>query len=395
MTAQQWQTYGACWVAGLASGTIASTTPTYLPFIASTFGAQDPAAAAPALGAMLQASFLIGWILGGIGLGFMADVHGRPRVLTAAFLLAIGGSCLAPLAGTDVHLAMLRGITGLCVGAVMAISTTLGAETIPDDRRPLLMGLLANSYAFGIVLSGALQASHVPYATTSVVPLMLAPSAFVILRARRSARPSGDPSHTYMQRVSASRRDLVVGSILFGCILIALWAAFSWLPTWASTLFPGTDAGASARGLVMMALGGGGIVGSIFAGPVARRIGRVRSLGVCYAGAAVMSLLLYGLTPAGIGPFAAFVAVLTVFFGMSQGLMAFYIPELFPRRIRAMSVGLCFNVGRLTTALAVLQIGVIAASLGGFRQALMAFSSTLVAGMITLRFAREPEPFDH
>lgn len=394
MTTQQWQTYGACWVAGMMAGEIASTTPTYLPRIAVMFGHTDPLGAAPVLGAVLQASFLVGWIAGGIGLGYVADRVGRARVLATCMLLAAMGSALAALGDTLLLLGLLRGCTGVCVGALMAVSATLGSEMLPPQRRPLLMGIAANAYAVGIVGTGAMQAMNVPYAVACVIPLGLAPVAMLLARAPMHAIAPHEHERTYAEHVRASRRDLSIGSILFGCILVALWAAFSWLPTWASSLFPGTDNGASARGVVMMALGAGGIVGSVFAGPMAQRVGRVRSLGVCYAGAAVLSIVLYGLTPDSLMLFAITVGGLTVFFGMSQGLMSFYIPELFPRRIRAISVGLCFNVGRLTTAVAVLQIGFIVNSLGGFRQALMAFSGSLVVGLCTLRIAREPEHLD-
>ncbi len=77
---------------------------------------------------------------------------------------------------------------------------------------------------------------------------------------------------------------------------------------------------------------------------------------------------------------------------MAQGMMSLYIPELFPRRIRATSVGVCFNAGRLLTAGAVLNVSVLALSLGGYKEALLVFSAPLALGLIITRFANEPQP---
>jgi cyanate permease len=76
--------------------------------------------------------------------------------------------------------------------------------------------------------------------------------------------------------------------------------------------------------------------------------------------------------------------VLALFFGASQGILSVYVPLLFPITIRATATGFCFNVGRLFTAAAVLFIGVLESTLGGYSNALFYFSLVFIIGLITV-----------
>jgi cyanate permease len=47
------------------------------------------------------------------------------------------------------------------------------------------------------------------------------------------------------------------------------------------------------------------------------------------------------------------------------GTFPFYLPELFPTRLRATGAGLCYNIGRILAAAGPFVVGVITASAGG------------------------------
>lgn len=395
MTTRQWLTFALCWVAGLASGSIATLVPTFLPSITESLAAGAPMSEAAQIGAFLQSIFLVGWVTGGILLGMLSDLRGRLPVLAFAVGIATLSAACLPLAESPTTAYIIRFITGLGVGSTMVISTILAAEVLTHERRPVFMGLLANSYAFGIVLLGALQSTAFTWSEASLAMISFAVIIPVIGGVTGSARltvASHDPTATtdLTGALRLSRRDIIIGSLLFGCMLITLWASFSWLPTWATALFPGTDAGAKLRGSIMISLGLGGIAGSIFSGVIARRIGRVRTIIVCYTGALAGCLALYTSAPSSPTVMMLLVSALAVFFGMCQGMMAFYIPELFPHRIRATSVGVCYNAGRLITAGAVLNVGFLAVALGGYQEALLAFTAPLAIGLVITWFAREP-----
>jgi predicted MFS family arabinose efflux permease len=168
------------------------------------------------------------------------------------------------------------------------------------------------------------------------------------------------------------RKDLINGSIIFGSMLIGLWAIFSWVPTWVQSLLTDTD-GHSERGLSMMLLGAGGLSGGFVSGWVSNALGTRRSMLVCFSGCFILSFLLFKLNTTFSMVTIVEIAMLSFMFGISQGLLGVYIPQLFPVSIRAMATGFCFNVGRFITAAAVFFVGALVITLGGYGNSLFAF----------------------
>ena len=115
------------------------------------------------------------------------------------------------------------------------------------------------------------------------------------------------------------RRNLLAGSLIFGTMLIGLWAIFSWLPTWVQSLSTAADA-QKERGMSMMLLGMGGLTGGFFSGWLANALGLRRSMLLCFSACAILSFILFK-TNTAIGPVMyAEIAVLALFFGASQGV---------------------------------------------------------------------------
>src|SRR5262249_47047348 len=86
------------------------------------------------------------------------------------------------------------------------------------------------------------------------------------------------------------------------------------------------------------------------------------------------------------------IAVLALFFGISQGVLSLYIPLLFPTGIRASATGFCFNIGRLFTGAAVLSVGVLVSALGGYGNSLFIFSLVFVVGLLVVLFIKNIQP---
>jgi len=86
------------------------------------------------------------------------------------------------------------------------------------------------------------------------------------------------------------------------------------------------------------------------------------------------------------------IAVLALFFGISQGVLSVYIPLLFPTSVRASATGFCFNIGRIFTAAAVLFIGVLVNVLGGYSNSLFIFSLVFVIGLLVVIFIKVMQP---
>ena len=190
------------------------------------------------------------------------------------------------------------------------------------------------------------------------------------------------------------RKNLIIGSIIFGTMLIGLWAIFSWLPTWIQSLIATGDA-QKERGLSMMMLGMGGLTGGFLSGWVVNAIGPRRSMLLCFSVCAALSFLLFKTNSTFSSAIYVEIAVLALFFGISQGVLSVYIPGLFPVVIRGTATGFCFNTGRLVTATAVLFVGILVTALGGYGNSLFIFSLVFVVGLVTTFFSKHKTKEDN
>jgi len=187
---------------------------------------------------------------------------------------------------------------------------------------------------------------------------------------------------------SAYRSDLIKGSVIFGTMLIGLWAIFSWLPTWIQTLITTGD-GQKERGLSMMMLGMGGLTGGFLSGWLTNAIGPRRSILLCFIVSAVLSFVLFKTNSTFSPVIYVEIAIMALFFGASQGVLSVFIPGLFPVKVRGTATGFCFNAGRLFTATAVLFIGILVTALGGYSNSLFIFSLVFIVGLIATWFAKD------
>jgi predicted MFS family arabinose efflux permease len=184
------------------------------------------------------------------------------------------------------------------------------------------------------------------------------------------------------------RANLVKGAIIFGSMLIGLWGMFSWIPTWVQSLLTDSN-GQTERGIAMMLLGAGGLSGGFISGWVSNSLGVRKAMMFCFSGCILMSVLLFGLNSTFHPIIYVELAFLSMFFGISQGLLSIYIPQLFPVQIRGTFTGICFNIGRIVTALAIFFVGVVVTSLGGYSNTLLTFAGIFVAGFITVFFTND------
>ncbi len=365
------------------SGITATLVPANLQQMTVALGYQAGLHDVTTVGSWLLSLFLVGWVIGGISLGSLADRLNRMIVLSTSLgIIAI--STLGLLLATSlVQATVLRTISGFGVGAVMVISTTLVSEVSPRQHRGLFMGLFANSYPVGIIVTGLFQLTFHSWSQA-----FLTCGIAVVLTAMLSALLRSPSLHArqhvtqQLGRLQSFRGTIAFASILFGCVLVSLWSAFSWLPSMAAHEFVATSAEASSRGTTVSAFGLGGIIGSLLCGLVTQRLGNAHALQVCYAGSLAFLLLALTVGPQSVVGWHGIIAVLGVVFGLSQAVLSLVIPGMFPFEIRGISVGLSFNISRLLTSIAVLYVGALAAFLGGYRDALLVFSLPLAIGLI-------------
>src|SRR5207302_8007959 len=130
---------------------------------------------------------------------------------------------------------------------------------------------------------------------------------------------------------------------------------------------------------IVQAAGGG--LGLVCFGPLAERLGRRRAFTLMHA-------LALGIVPVTCylpQTYAQMLLVLPLYGFFTLGIhagYAVYFPELFPDRLRATGVGVCFNGGRLLAAPILWLSGDLKAWTGDLRLAV-----TLLGGLFLVGFA--------
>jgi MFS family permease len=287
---------------------------------------------------------------------------------------------------------IFRFFTGFGIGGMLVINTTLLSEDWPEKTRAIFMGILSVGFPIGIFSSGTvnyLVSSWRQGFNIGFFPLIIGIISFWLLKESEKWKTSRSlpGSKIINQKNHEHRIDLVNGSIIFGCMLIGLWAIFSWLPTWVQSILQGGD-GQHERGMSMMLLGAGGLSGGFVSGWIANALGTRKSMLVCFSGCFILSFLLFKTNTVFSGITLIEIGLLSFMFGISQGLLSVYIPMLFPVSVRAASTGFCFNIGRFFTAAAVFFVGALVVTLGGYGNSLFTFSFVFLIGFIMLLFSK-------
>jgi MFS family permease len=390
--ASRWMTFVLCLLCNISAGLISTLMSVYLPVVVKDLSVATAGDDVNYISAYIGALYIAGWAFGGLMWGWVSDRIGRVRALalsSGTFGLFTALLCLAPSWEVVV---VLRLLSGFAVGGILVITPILLAEIWPERTRAVIIGIDSIGFPIGIFSSGLVNYFVSDWRQAflaGVLPLLIALlSSWLMTESKhwKQSSSAGDPHSGSIK--PHDRANLVKGAVIFGSMLIGLWGMFSWIPTWVQSLLTGTD-GQTERGVAMMLLGAGGLTGGFISGWVSNALGVRRAILFCFCGCIVMSFLLFGMNGSFSSVVYAELAMLSLFFGISQGLLSIYIPQLFPVHIRGTFTGFCFNIGRLVTALAVFFVGVLVVALGGYGHALLTFAGIFVAGFIAVYFTND------
>src|SRR5258708_30218131 len=93
----------------------------------------------------------------------------------------------------------------------------------------------------------------------------------------------------------------------------------------------------------------GGLLGTLLTIPVAKLLGRRQMFAIYFAGAAAAVMATFGLELAPETRLAMYFLIGLTIFGVF-GSFTYYLPELFPTRLRGTGAGFCYNVARIIPA---------------------------------------------
>jgi MFS family permease len=383
-----------CFVSSVLGGAVSTLMSVYLPVVIKELQGDLLPEQVNSVSGYINAVFIFGWAVGGVTWGVISDKIGRKKAFVYAVACYGVFTILTGLMPQWTGVVLCRFMSGFGVGGELVIAFTLISEVWPNKSKAVFTGILSIAFPVGIFSAGAINYVLSSWREGFFIGIM--PITFAILGAIIISESEVWKNYKQLKISNkndnslfapTNRRSVIVGSIMFGTMLIGLWAIFSWLPTWVQTLFA-ADA-PKERGLSMMFLGMGGLTGGFFSGWLVKLMGLRRSMLLCFAVCAILSFILFKTNSSFSPVIYVEIAIMALFFGASQGVLSAYIPQLFGTGIRATATGFCFNVGRLFTASAVLFIGVLVTTLGGYGNAIFTFSLVFVVGFIVVLFIKD------
>jgi len=345
--------------------------------------------------AYINSVFIFGMMFGGFAWGIICDKIGRSKAVVLS--TALYGLCtvLTALSASWFLVGICRFVTGFGAGGVLVTTNILVAELWPAKKRAVALGIVSAAMPVGFIAAGAMNVILPDWhkaCLTGIVPLVVAVVGFFVL----------PESATWLQGITAQpyrplqsvnlfsatyKKNLLTGSLIFGAMLIGLWAIFAWAPTWIQDIGGNTAQPQGLGGLAMMDLAIFGLVGSVVSGWVVNAIGLRKTMMLCFVGCFLMTFVVFKLNTS-VSAFTFIqMGILAIFFGISQGALSVYIPALFPSVVRASATGFCFNIGRLFTATVVFFIGALVTLLGGYGNAVFIFSFIFLGGLVVTFFS--------
>jgi predicted MFS family arabinose efflux permease len=387
-------TYIILFLATFLSGILSMLMSVLLPVVVTDLSGNVPEEKLHDASAWINAVFIIGWMFGGLLWGVIGDRIGRSRSLALSIACFGLFGLLTGMCSSWLQVCICRFFTGFGIGGLLVLSSVLITELWTEKRKSVVMGIVSLAMPVGFFAAGAINNFIVGWRSPfllSIVPLALGIFAWFIIPessnwANVKREPTNESNKATTSMPGSYRTNLLIGSVIFGTMLIGLWAIFSWAPTWIQTISAPENAQQN-RGTLMMIMAGGGIAGSFASGWIVNAAGLRKTILACFAVCFIMSFVLFKMTTNLTILTYLELIILAFFFGISQGALAIYIPSLFPPMVCATATGLCFNIGRLFTGTVVFFIGALESILGGYGNAIFIFSFIFVIGFITTFFS--------
>ncbi len=360
---------------------------------------------------------LLGWGVGGIVGGIVADYLGRRRVLLLSITLYSIFTGLSAFAWNWESFLVLRLLTGVTLGSEWGTGTSLVAEMWPAHARAKAAGLMQCGLGLGFFVASAAWHFIAPLGADSwryMFLLGVLPAFFALWlrrgvpesdkwtkvasrRASLQARSSlTEEERTYtkftLRQIMADpklRRLTILGSIMSTVTTLAWWGISTWVPAYVGSIAAedgrSPESYASTAGMIYNV---GAIAGYISLGFAADKFGRKGTVFTYFAASLVMTPVLFlwthDLT------LVLLLCAVNGFFTLGQYTwMPVWLPEFYPTHLRATGAAFVFNAARFVAFLGPLLAGTIIATFGGYSTAATVLGLIYVVGMLVVPFCPE------
>jgi MFS family permease len=338
---------------------------------------------------ILTSLLLLGWAAGGILFGWVTDRIGRTRTLLLTMLLYALGTAACAFADNIWMLVVFRIVAALGIGGEWAAGAAMVAEVMPENKRVEAGALLYTAAPAGLFLATFVNfqvagnwmaaSPETSWRYVFLFGLLPAAVAFIIrLFLKEPERWQQAVKGTQPPRIAELfgpqyRRYTLSGFLMALTALVTWWSCNAFIPVVSAGLaqteaaLRGLDKGQTLALVENWKLTAttwfnlGGLIGTLLTIPVAKYLGRRVMFAGYFALSAAAIFATFGLDlPAEVRLTLYFAIGLTVF-GVF-GSFTYYLPELFPTRLRGTGAGFCYNAGRILAAAGPFAVGAIATS---------------------------------
>jgi len=368
---------------------------------------------------------LLGWGIGGLVGGVLADYIGRKRMMIYSVFLYALFTGLTAAATSFWAFCFLRFITGLAMGSEWSTGVALLAESWPNHARPKGAGFLQSGFGFGTLIAALVwlvlsQTNPLGENTWRLVFVVGALPAFFCLYIRRAvnesekwveavrakrwaateedAHAAGAPASdkrpftlTEIFHEPESRKRTILAFLLSLTATVGWWAISSWLPEFAAQI--ARAEGVAAPGLwatrAALIYTCGAVLAYLLSGFLADALGRRLYLFFTFLGALIVTAVTYLWTHS--LDALLWGAFVNGFFtlGCAYSWMAIYPAELFTSSVRATAAAFIFNAARLIAWLFPIIAGTLIQTFGSVSRAAMTLGSIYIIGLVVPWFMPE------
>jgi MFS family permease len=364
---------------------------------------------------------LLGWGIGGLIGGVLADYLGRKRTMLIAILAYSIMTGLSAFAWDWLSFTVLRFLVGIAIGSEWVTGASIVSELWPDRARGRGVGLMQCGFGIGFFLAsfawlfvGAMGPNGWRY-----MFLIGVSPALMTLWVRRAIPESERWERVNHQRQAAMehrrrgttlsahdealtrftmadlfaepeiRRRVVLAFVMSLATTFGFWGIGAWIAPFVTEAAAraGRD-GQQWGSYAAMAYTGASVLGYIVFGFLADAFGR-KPATMSYVVASAVSVALLFLWARDLTFMLVGAGLCGIFVSGQYTWMAAWLPELFPTRMRATAAGFVFNTPRLIAWTGPLVSGWLITEAGGFSQAAMAIASIYVLSVAAAPFLPE------
>lgn len=337
---------------------------------------------------LLTSILLLGWAVGGVSFGVLGDRIGRTKTLLLTILLYSLGTFACAFAPNIWVFTACRIIASLGIGGEWAAGAAMVAEVVPERVRVEAGALLYTAAPVGLffaafvnnqvtlTLPGNPEVSWRYVFFTSLIPAAIAIGMrFSIKEPERWQRIEKQSAAHISELFTPQYRRTTLGGLALAVVaLLTWWTCNAFIPVIAAGL---AQVAAKAQNVVAgkamqllieqwktattYSFTVGGLFGTLLTVPVAKFLGRKWMFVIYFLLSAIAMLFTFGSNrPANMPLWTGlYFAIGLAVFGVLSSF-TYYLPELFPTRLRATGAGFCYNIGRVITAVGPFLVGYIA-----------------------------------